>query len=105
MNKQFIISKNKEILYVIKNGKKISNEFYNIYNIESKNKYSRFCISVSKKYGNAVERNKIKRQIRNILTTNDIKMGYNYVIIIKPVVKELKYQDIKNNLLQLIGCD
>ena len=105
MNKKFIISTNKEILFIIKNGTKISNNYYNIYNIESKNQFSRYCISVSKKYGNAVERNRIKRQIRNILTTNAIKSIYNYVIIIKPILKGLRYEEIKNKLLELIGCE
>jgi ribonuclease P protein component len=105
MNKKFIISKNQEILQVIKHGNKKINDYFIIYNIESKNNFSRYCISVNKKYGNAVERNRIKRQIRNILTTNAIKNVYNYVIIIRPGIKGLKYVDIKKYLLELIGCE
>ncbi len=105
MNKEYIISKNKEILTIIKSGKKIFDNFFTIYNIESKNDFSRYCISVNKKFGNAVERNKIKRQIKHILSTNSIKNNYNYVIIVKPVVKDLSYWDIRKKILDLIGCE
>lgn len=102
MNKKYIIKKNEEIQNIIKVGKKIINKFFVIYKKNNDLNYNRFCISVSKKLGNAVFRNKIKRQIKDILMKNTIKDSKDYVIIIRSELVNLSYNEKKESLLNLL---
>lgn len=80
----------------------IKNNYYVIYRISRKNDWNRFGISVSKKVGKAVIRNKIKRRIKDIISKNSIKNGYDYVIIIRKAILDLNYENMKKELLNLI---
>ena len=57
-----------------------------------------------KKIGNAVERNKIKRRLRNIVNeaTKKIKINfeYSYLILAKKNVLDENYNDIKSTLFK-----
>ena len=99
MNKQYIIRKNEEINLIIKKNNKVVNKYFVIYFDEKKNDNSRFCISVSKKFGKAHERNLYKRRIKDIIMKNIMKTDKDYVIILREQIKRLNYEDIKNNLL------
>ena len=57
-----------------------------------------------KKVGKANIRNKLKRQVKNIIITNEfnIQNNYNYVIIIKEAVLTLSYNDMAKELLDLL---
>ena len=63
-----------------------------------------YGITVPKKVGKAYIRNKLKRQIKNIIITNekDIQTNYNYVIIIKEPAKNLQYLLLEEELLKLL---
>ena len=102
MNSKYRIKKNDEFEYIINNGKLLKNKLCVIYYIESKEKFSRFGISVSKKVGDAVKRNKIKRRIRDIIIKNSIKSNYDYVIIVRKEVGDLSFNELKDGLLSLI---
>lgn len=102
MNSKYIIRKNQEFEYLINNGKCIKNKYFVIYNKDRKENHNRYGISVSKKVGNAVTRNKIKRRIKDILMKNVIKNEKDYVIIIRKAIINLEYNEIRDNLLELI---
>ena len=46
-------------------------------------------------------RNKLKRQIKNIIDKNDVQKAYDYVIIIKKEIINLSYQEKEKELLKL----
>lgn len=102
MNKEKILKKSQEYSEIITTGKKYKNKYFSLYYKESKK--TLFGITVPKKVGNAVIRNKIKRRIKNIITNNEkyIQSNYNYVIIIKEPSLELNYEELTNKLLELI---
>lgn len=102
MNKEKILKKSQEYSEIITTGKKYKNKYFSLYYKESKK--TLFGITVPKKVGNAVIRNKIKRRIKNIITNNEkyIQSNYNYVIIIKEPSLELYYEELTNKLLELI---
>ena len=80
----------------------LKNKYFSLYYKESnKNHYG---ISVPKKVGHAVIRNKLKRQLKNIIIQNEktIQPNYNYVIIVKETSLTLNYEGLKNNILDLI---
>lgn len=65
--------------------------------------YSRFGIIVSTKVSKrAVDRNKIKRRIREILRINynNIKQGIDVLVIAKRAVLDKEYRDIESDVLK-----
>ena len=105
MKKINIIKKQSEIDYIIKNGKMIKNRYYYLYNIYNKeNKYYRFCICVSKKLGNAVARNKNKRQIKDIIDKSNLVFSRenDYVIILRKEINNLSLDEKKKYLIEIL---
>ena len=62
--------------------------------------FPRFGIAVGKKVGNAVIRNKLKRQYRMLITSNKklFSKGVDYIIIVKRSSLEAKFQDLEIEL-------
>lgn len=104
MKKLNIIKKQEEINNVIKNGKLLKNRYFFLYYIENPTKYYRFCICVSKKLGNAVIRNKNKRQIKDIIDKSNLvfKSDMDYVIILRKEISDISYEDKKKYLLDIL---
>lgn len=104
MKKYEIVKTHEEFNDIIKNGKCIKNSFYNIYIRKSNLDYPRFGIAISKKLGNAVFRNKMKRRLRMILTNQkkEFSKSYDYIIIMKEKTKAATYQELDNMLKDLL---
>ena len=104
MKKINIVKKNTEFRNIIKNGKKYYCTILNVYILKNSYNYNRFGISISKKIGNAVIRNKFKRQIKDIIEKKNINFkGYDILIISRSNLKDSKYLDIKSNILNLFN--
>ena len=103
MNKEKIIQKSETYSEIISEKNSFKNKYFSVYyqKTEDNNKYG---ISVPKKVGKANIRNKLKRQIKNIIITNEknIQTGFNYVIIIKEASLELSYQELSYEILNLL---
>lgn len=103
LNKKFRLTKRKEFGYIYKNGKKLNSKALNLVVINTKFDHSRFGFVVSKKVGKAHVRNKIKRQISEIVRTNlQIFPKHNYIFVAKPEIKELTFSEIKQNVFELV---
>ena len=98
------LSKNDEFREILK-GKKSSNKYFTIFFKKLSNKNNNklnISFVTKKKIGNAVNRNKIKRKLRNI--TNEavnklpIKFDYSYLIIAKNTILKNNYTDIKEKM-------
>ena len=104
MKKLNIIKKQDEINNIIKTGNLSKNKYFFIYNKERESKYYRFCICVSKKLGNAVVRNKNKRQIKDIIDKSNLvfKSNMDYVIILRKEMSNISYENKKKYLLEIL---
>ena len=81
------------------------NKSFIIYSIENNLPYDRYGVSVGKKLGNAVYRNKYKRKIRAIID-NYKKLYINnrdYIIILKGSTNEKTYQELNRDFLSLMN--
>ena len=78
-----IVKKNIEFARIIKENNSYKTSPYIIYIERTNESRFHFGISVSKKLGNAVIRNKIKRQIKNIIDKKDYKNNFNCIIIVR----------------------
>ena len=102
MKQDKIIKKSATFSKIINKKNKVKNNYFSIFYEESeKNLYG---ITIPKKIGKAHVRNKLKRQLKNIITINEknIPNKFNYVIIIKETVLNLSYTDIEKEFLELI---
>ena len=105
-SKILALSKNEEFKSLLK-MKKLSNKYVTIFFgiLENKNK-KRLNISfvTKKKIGNSVNRNKIKRRLRNIvdhaIKEISIKLNYSYLVIAKPTMLNSEFKNIKKTLFQ-----
>ena len=104
MKKYEIVKEHKQFDDIIATGKYKKNKNFLIYNKESNLLIPRFGIAVGKKIGNAVTRNKLKRQIRMIINNNKnlFKNGKDYIIIVKRSSLELTFQQMTDSMLELI---
>ncbi len=102
MNKEYIIKNQNEIDALFGKKNKIANQYFNIL-YQSNENHFRFAISVGKKYGNAVERNLIKRRIRHILHSIKEKiLAFDFVVVCKANAKSLNYEEMSNTLKELL---
>ena len=104
MKKIEIIKSSGEYTEIINTSKSKKSKYFSIY-YRKNNNSNRYGITVPKKTGTAVIRNKIKRRIKNIIDNNKkiVHNGYDYVIIIKKGILELTYKEIEKELLKLIS--
>ena len=102
MKKEKILKENQKFTEIINKNNSIKNKYYSIYYEKSeKNKYG---ITIPKKIAKANVRNRIKRRIKNIIIKNEkvIQKNFNYVIIVKKAILELKYRNMEEELINLM---
>ena len=104
MKKKFIVKKSYEFDNIIKHNDILKNRGFIIYKKENNLDYNRFGISVGKKLGNAVYRNKMKRRIKDIIDSISIKnnIKYDYIIILRSMGKNYKYIELQERLTDLL---
>lgn len=105
MDRRYSVKKQEEIDQIFSAKNSYGNKEFAIYIKDHDYPHFRFALSIGKKFGIAVLRNKAKRQIRAILTThkNQIDQTKEFVIVIKPRVKELRFKDINESLLKMMN--
>lgn len=101
MKKINIIKKNEDYNRIIKNCKSYKYKDFVAYIEWVDNSIYHFGFSVGKKIGNAVTRNKIKRQVKSILDKLSFKNNFNCIIIVRKSILEKTFQDMQDELNEL----
>ena len=104
MKKNFRVKREKDFKAIFKEGTSFANRKFVIYRLENKKKHFRVGLSVSKRLGNAVTRNQIKRRIRHILQNakREISEDVDFVVIARNGVEALGYAEMEKNLLHVL---
>ena len=100
------IKKNFQFRFVYNKGKSLANRLLVMYVVKNK-KYTdtnRLGISVSKKVGKSVVRSRVTRLIKESyrLSEEDIKQGYDIVVIARVSANGADYKEINKALLSLL---
>ena len=102
------LKKDREFQVIYKHGKKKFG-YYSLIFVKKNNNEKNYCgFVVSKKVGNAVYRNRIKRLYREFYRKNEnfIKKGNDIIFVGKKIlnekIKELKYSDIERDMLKIL---
>ena len=90
MKKTVSLKKNYEIDKVIKNGDFHSGKYLSVFVLQNNKNLNYICFAVSKKTGNSVVRNRIKRMLRECYykIEENILVGYNIVIMWKKNIEK-----------------
>lgn len=99
------IKKDYEFRKVYKHGKSFANKYLVVYILKNKTDQTRIGISISKKVGNAITRNRIRRRMKEIYRLKideNIKKGYDLVFISRVAAKDANYKDIEKSMYSLV---
>ena len=104
MKKLEIIKSSREYTEIINTNKCKRNKYFSVYYRKNNDK-NKYGITVPKKTGTALIRNKIKRRVKNIIDNNKniVQKNYDYVIIVKKGIIDLTYQEMEKELLKLLS--
>lgn len=104
MKKEYRVKKSSEIETIVRLRQSRADKYFVVYKRENyENSHFRFAVSVSKKYGNAVERNKIKRQVREVISKIDIIDHFDVFIVVKKDIKGISFKEIKDSINLLVN--
>lgn len=104
MKRCFSLKRNKTFRYVYRRGRSLpSKMLVMIYN-KSKTGMVKVGFSVSKRIGNSVARNRIKRRLREAFRPfiPEIKPGYDIIFIARDAVKEAEFGHISATMQNLL---
>ena len=94
------LKKNKDFQYIYRKGKSYANKYLVMYVLENGTSQNRLGISVSKKVGNSVKRNRARRLMRESVRISDaeIRQGYDLIIIARNTINGKKCADVKKSI-------
>ena len=104
MKKNFRVKREKDFKEIFQYGTSFANRKFVVYQLEKQQNHFRVGLSVSKKLGNAVTRNQIKRRIRHILLSvrEHLADNVDFVVIARKGVEGLDYAEMEKNLLHVL---
>jgi ribonuclease P protein component len=104
MKRQYRLRQNVDFQRVRRNGKFHASPLMVLAFLRNELDYSRFGFVVSKRLGKAVQRNKIKRRLREAtrLRVSQIKPGFDLVFIARQPIAEASYTEIERLIERLL---
>lgn len=105
MEKKNRLTKREYFDKVYRHGKSAANhQFVLYYKVQHGQESFRLGVSVSKKLGNAVVRNRIRRMLKEIVRLNAARIpgGYDFIIIARKPAAEMSYQEMEKSVLHVL---
>jgi len=103
LNKEYRIKKNNDIQSLMQKKQSVGDGYFVIYYHKNHDQnHFRYALSVPKKYGNAVERNLMKRRMREIIKQANIDLPVDIFVIAKVKSKQLDFNGIRDHIFNLL---
>lgn len=104
MKKQEKIRKSSHFRFVYNKGKSLVDENIVVYSTKNHKDFNRIGISVSKKVGNSVKRNRVRRLIRESYRVNKYRFndGYDLVFVARVRAAKASYNTISASMIKLL---
>ena len=105
MQKEHRLAKREDFNRVYRRGKSVANMQFVVYVLPQKVQGPfRLGVSVSKKLGNAVVRNRLRRMMKEIVRTNqeDFITGVDFVVIARKPVVDMDFEEMKKCLFHAL---
>ena len=104
MNRKFSLTQTKDFDRVKKNGFSVHHSLVILVYTQNELDISRAAIVASKKIGNAVTRNRVKRRIKACLHDywNQVKPGWDLIFYSRAAAVGVDFQDLKNAIEHLL---
>ena len=104
MRRKYRLRRNNDFQQVRQHGKFNASPLMVLAFLRNELDHSRFGFVVSKRLGKAVQRNKIKRRMREAtrLRIPQIKPGFDLVLIARQPIREANYTEIEQSLQHLL---
>ncbi|MBS4534948.1 ribonuclease P protein component [Clostridium sp. D2Q-14] len=104
MNKILKLRNNRDFSKVYDKGKSIANKYLVMFYIENELDYNRVGFSTTKKLGNAVIRNRVKRLIKESYRLNNDKLinGYDIIFLARVRANNASYKEIEKSIINLL---
>jgi ribonuclease P protein component len=98
------IRKKKDFILLYKRGRRYRGKYFTLVFQPNELDFSRMAVVASKKIGNAVKRNKVKRWLRTLYRRNKelIENSLDMIIISKKEIHNLKWNDLEGEYLSAI---
>ena len=94
-----MIKKDKKFKYIYTNGRSFANKKLVMYYIKNNEEKLQIGISISKKVGKAVVRNRLRRLIKeNIRLSENIKNGYSIIFLARVGADDLNFDTMKSSM-------
>lgn len=99
-----MIKKNREFSRVYRNGKSKANRLLVLYQSMNQDQVARVGFSISKKVGNAPERNRLKRILKEIYRQNNLDQltGNDLVFIVRANANGATYQELESAVKHIL---
>lgn len=102
---KYRLNKRQELKKIFQKGKKSQNKFFKIYFLENNLAHCRLAVITSLKISKkATKRNRLKRQVREIirLKLGEFKHNYDLIVSVLPATIDQCFDLLKNELLTLL---
>lgn len=104
MQKKYRMTGDRTFKLVYRKGTRVKNETMSLLFLPNNKNLLKVAVVCSKKVGNSVVRNRVRRRIKESfrLSIPYIKSGYTYLITAYSNCSELSYNDLYDSLLDLL---
>src|SRR4030042_5297604 len=102
MPKERRLTQNRQFAAVSNQGGSWANSLLVLKALPNGLEYSRYGFSVSRRLGNAVERNHIKRLLRESARLTEVKPGWDMLFIARRSITGADYHQVKRSVEELL---
>jgi len=104
VKKEYRLRRNRDFQRTFKKGRSCGHPLLVLIYRKNNQPVTRIGFSITKKFGKAVQRNRIKRQLREILRLqyHDLKQGYDLVFVVRKEARGASYHTLENAVNNLL---